>query len=71
MHGNSPLMFFKDTGLPSNVAQSRDPLETTMHPDLNALNKQTIAIAREYTGEVAWPTVLLVALVWTLLLTDL
>ncbi|WP_293373025.1 fatty acid desaturase [Nevskia sp.] len=34
-----------------------------MQQDLNALNKQAIATAREYTGEVAWPTVLLVVLV--------
>ncbi|WP_295678632.1 fatty acid desaturase [uncultured Nevskia sp.] len=34
-----------------------------MQQDLNALNKQAIAAAREYTGEVAWPTVLLVVLV--------
>ncbi|WP_022978027.1 fatty acid desaturase family protein [Nevskia ramosa] len=34
-----------------------------MQQDLNALNKQAIAMAREYTGEVAWPTVLLVVLV--------
>lgn len=34
-----------------------------MQQDLNALNKQAIAVAREYTGEVAWPTVLLVVLV--------
>jgi len=42
-----------------------------MHPDLNALNKQAIATAREYTSELAWPTVLLVVVVWTLLITDL
>lgn len=42
-----------------------------MNPDLNALNKQAIATAREYTNELAWPTVLLVMLVWTLLIADL
>lgn len=30
-----------------------------MHQDLNALNKQAIAIAREYTNDIAWPTLLL------------
>jgi len=34
-----------------------------MEQDLNALNRQAIAISKEYTGAVAWPTVLLVALV--------
>ena len=42
-----------------------------MHQDLNALNKQAIATAREFTGEFAWPTVLLVLLVWGLLIADL
>ncbi len=42
-----------------------------MHPDLNVLNKQAIATAREYTSELAWPTVLLVVAVWTLLIADL
>lgn len=42
-----------------------------MHQDLNTLNKQAIAAAREYTSELAWPTVLLVVLVWTLLVADL
>jgi beta-carotene hydroxylase len=31
--------------------------------DLNALNKQAIAISKQYTGGLAWPTVILVALV--------
>lgn len=34
-----------------------------MEQDLNALNKQAIAISRKYTGGVSWPTVILVALV--------
>jgi len=34
-----------------------------MEQDLGALNKQAIATAREYTGELAWPTVALVAFV--------
>lgn len=34
-----------------------------MEQDLNALNRQAIAISKEYTGAVAWPTVILVALV--------
>lgn len=34
-----------------------------MEQDLNALNRQAISAAREYTGELAWPTVLLVMLV--------
>lgn len=42
-----------------------------MHQDLNDLNKQAIATAREYTSEVAWPTMLLVMVVWALLITDL
>ncbi len=42
-----------------------------MHPDLNALNKQAIATAREYTSELAWPTVLLLVVVWALLIADL
>lgn len=42
-----------------------------MHQDLNALNKQAIAASRDYTGELAWPTVLLVVLVWALLVADL
>ncbi|MES2720469.1 MAG: fatty acid desaturase [Pseudomonadota bacterium] len=42
-----------------------------MHQDLNALNKQAIATAREFTGELAWPTVLLVLVVWGLLIADL
>ena len=34
-----------------------------MELDLNALNKQAIAVSKQYTGEVSWPTVMLVALV--------
>ncbi|MDD3763567.1 MAG: fatty acid desaturase [Nevskiales bacterium] len=34
-----------------------------MQQDLSALNKQAIATSKEYTGELAWPTVLLVAVV--------
>lgn len=34
-----------------------------MQQDLSALNKQAINIAREYTGQLAWPTVLLVVFV--------
>lgn len=34
-----------------------------MQEDLVALNKQAIATAREYTGDLAWPTVVLVAFV--------
>lgn len=34
-----------------------------MPQDLSALNKEAIATAREYTGDLAWPTVLLVAFV--------
>lgn len=34
-----------------------------MQQDLGVLNKQAIAIAREYTGATAWPTVLLTATV--------
>lgn len=42
-----------------------------MDQDLNALNKQAIATAREYTRELAWPTLLLVVLVWMVLIVDL
>ncbi|MDP9941460.1 hypothetical protein [Ectopseudomonas alcaliphila] len=41
-----------------------------MHHDLNALNKQAIATAREYTRELAWPTMALVLLVWAVLIAD-
>jgi len=34
-----------------------------MEQDLQTLNKQAIAISKEYTGGLAWPTVILVALV--------
>jgi len=34
-----------------------------MEQDLSVLNKQAIAISKKYTGGLAWPTVLLVALV--------
>jgi beta-carotene hydroxylase len=34
-----------------------------MEQDLNALNKQAIAISKKYTGGLAWPTVIMVALV--------
>lgn len=34
-----------------------------MQPDLSALNKQAIVTSKEYTGELAWPTVALVAFV--------
>ena len=37
--------------------------ERDMEQDLGTLNRQAIAAAREYTGELAWPTVLLVVLV--------
>jgi len=37
--------------------------ECPMEQDLNALNKQAIAISKKYTGALAWPTVALVALV--------
>ena len=36
-----------------------------MEQDLNALNRQAIEAARDYTGALAWPTVLLVAAVLT------
>ena len=42
-----------------------------MEQDLSALNKQAIAMAREYTGELAWPTVALVALVLTAFIANL
>lgn len=41
-----------------------------MSQDLSALNKEAIAAAREYTGQVAWPTVLLVVLVLAGLVAD-
>lgn len=34
-----------------------------MEQDLAALNKQAIATAKEYTGDLAWPTVMMVAIV--------
>jgi len=34
-----------------------------MEQDLGALNKQAIATAREYTGDLAWPTAMLTAIV--------
>ncbi len=39
-----------------------------MDADLTALNKQAIATAREYTTELAWPTLALVLLVWAALI---
>ncbi len=34
-----------------------------MEQDLNALNKQAIAISKEYTGGLSWPTIILVVVV--------
>ncbi|MGH8506374.1 MAG: fatty acid desaturase family protein [Stenotrophobium sp.] len=42
-----------------------------MEQDLSTLNKQAIAVAREYTGELAWPTVLLTAFVLAAFITNL
>ena len=42
-----------------------------MQPDLIALNKDAIATAREYTGDLAWPTVWLVAFVLLAFITNL
>ena len=42
-----------------------------MQQDLNALNKAAIATAREYTGALAWPTVVLVLLVLVSLIATL
>ena len=42
-----------------------------MQQDLSALNKEAIATAREYTGDLAWPTVLLVAFVLTAFVANL
>lgn len=42
-----------------------------MEQDLNALNKQAIAISKKYTGALAWPTVALVALVLVGFVTNL
>ena len=42
-----------------------------MEQDLGALNRQAINIAREYTGQVAWPTVLLVVGVLTAFVANL
>lgn len=41
-----------------------------MDQDLDALNKKAVATAREYTTELAWPTMALVVLVWTSLMGD-
>lgn len=42
-----------------------------MQQDLSALNKEAIATAREYTGDLAWPTVLLVVFVLTAFVANL
>ncbi|WP_411387243.1 fatty acid desaturase family protein [Pseudomonas sp. MPB03] len=41
-----------------------------MDQDLDALNKKAVATAREYTTELAWPTMALVLLVWASLIGD-
>lgn len=42
-----------------------------MQQDLTALNKQAIAVAREFTGKFAWPTVALVVIVLTAFVVNL